>query len=754
MSRAKLVVFVLVSVWPCIAAALSTAKNIDDALSHLSIDPIATFHVRDLQLNRGGVKIYLTDGILAFTKPVAGRVSAAIFTTRGEEAGDAEVLAMPPDRSERASLAANIKTPNLNDHFNSAVFFFSDNTLKECLSQIADPDSSRLEPSATEALRPSLDPILTNISPLFDLNLVQSFFDRHRVDDGFFDAAFGGRELGIFSFYYDPQSSEPVVFGHNEPGAKQQTAFKLWTSYRPARAEPYVFPVSPFSDYNIQSVIGRDLVLSAKVKFTYKCSEANGRVLRFKLSNRLHVSGASVDGVPAEVLQRELTPTAGELNGSSAFLLVTDSPLVPGSHSVSITYFGSVVTRTGDSTYFVEERNTWYPYSGSMSTQYDLTFEFPESLRLVSTGELVSENVAHGSRIVRHRTVVPESVAGFNLGDYVQTSAQYGPYRVDVFSNRLEERPPENLGSHMESILANYTQRWLPLPFKSIAVSPIAGYFGQGFPGLIYLSDVSYVRQKSRPSSLKTPLMDSFFSGILLPHEVAHQWWGNLVSAADYRSAWFSEAMANHSALQYIADLHGSRAKLALLDQYRLDLVQEKNGKRVEEAGPVDFGIRLFDSPGKDVWQTIIYEKGTWVLEMLQARLGADRWRQMQLKLLGQFTSQPLSNDEFRKLASTFVPKDQPDRDLKLFFDTWVYGTGIPRLRLRKTGRSWDLEVSDVPEDFTVDVPLSCRGRGTAERVTWVRATAGTNAVPTSEGAQACALPPLDQFLYTDRQPS
>ncbi len=754
MLRAELVAFVLIFVGPCMAAPLSTAKDVDDALSHLSIDPKATFHVRDLQLNRGGVKIYLTEGILAFSKPVAGRVSAAIFTTRGEEAGDAEVLAMPPDRSERASLAENIKTPNLNDHFSSAVFFFSDNTVKECLAQIADPDSSLLEPSATETLRPFLDPILVNISPLFDLNLVQSFFNNQRVDDGFFDAAFGGRELGIFSFYYDPQSSEPVIFGRNEPRANQRATFKLWTSYRPTRAAPYVFPQSSFSNYSVESVIGRDLLLSAKAEFTYRCSEANGRVLRFELSNRLHVLGASVDGVPAEVLQREPTPTAGELNGSGAFLVVTDGALTPGPHRVSITYSGSVITRTSDSTYFVEERNTWYPYGGSMSTQYDLRFEFPESLRIVSTGELVSENVAHGSRIVRHKTIVPESVAGFNLGDYVQSSAQYGPYRVDVFSNRLEERPAENLGSHMESILANYTQRWLPLPFKSIAVSPVAGYFGQGFPGLIYLSDVSYVRQKSRPSSLKTPFMDSFFSDILLPHEVAHQWWGNLVSAADYRSAWFSEAMANHSALQYLADRHGNQVKLALLNQYRLDLIQEKNGKRVEEAGPVDFGIRLFDFPGKDFWQTIVYEKGTWVLEMLEARLGADRWRQMQLKLLQQFSSQPLSNDEFRRLASTFVPKDQPDRDLKLFFDTWVYGTGIPRLQLRRIGRSWELEVSGVSEDFTVDVPLSCRGKGSPEKVTWVRGTAGTNAVPKSEGAQACALPPLDQFLYTNRQPS
>ena len=104
------------------------AAETAEALKGISLDPAQTYRVRDLQLTRGDVKIYLTDGILAFAQPVAGQPLAAIFTTDTVEAGDGEIIALPPTSSERASLASYTKAPNLNEHFTSAAFFFSDKT--------------------------------------------------------------------------------------------------------------------------------------------------------------------------------------------------------------------------------------------------------------------------------------------------------------------------------------------------------------------------------------------------------------------------------------------------------------------------------------------------------------------------------------------------------------------------------------------------------------------------------------------------
>ena len=109
---------------PGTAAAISRA-----AIRENSFDRDECYRVRDLTLVREDIRIYLTDGHLIFSKPVAGRRIAAVFTA-DVEGGDGEVILMPPDRAERASLASYIDSPNLNEHFRAAVFLFTGDDLR------------------------------------------------------------------------------------------------------------------------------------------------------------------------------------------------------------------------------------------------------------------------------------------------------------------------------------------------------------------------------------------------------------------------------------------------------------------------------------------------------------------------------------------------------------------------------------------------------------------------------------------------
>src|SRR5579885_1769991 len=68
------------------------------------------YRVRDLSLVREDIRIYLTDGHIIFSQPVAGRRVAAVFTA-DVEGGDGEVIILPPDRAERRSLAEYIHSP-------------------------------------------------------------------------------------------------------------------------------------------------------------------------------------------------------------------------------------------------------------------------------------------------------------------------------------------------------------------------------------------------------------------------------------------------------------------------------------------------------------------------------------------------------------------------------------------------------------------------------------------------------------------
>src|SRR5215469_14608152 len=95
------------------------------ALRTVGLDPQKVYKIREAEIDREDVHLWLNDGIIAFTKSVDGRVTGAYFE------GDGEVLVRPPDRRERASLGLFTGQGVLEEHFASAYFRFNDGTAAE-----------------------------------------------------------------------------------------------------------------------------------------------------------------------------------------------------------------------------------------------------------------------------------------------------------------------------------------------------------------------------------------------------------------------------------------------------------------------------------------------------------------------------------------------------------------------------------------------------------------------------------------------
>ena len=761
----------------CLAAP--EAGELAAALSRRTTDPAATYRVRDLQITRGDIKIYLTEGVLSFLRPIDGRVIGAVFTTRNVEGGDAEVLVLPPARSERASLASFTQQPNLDEHIGAAIFLFSDDTAADLMRQINN-GSPRPASELLDQLNEQFGPAMGNVTGALDLRLLQSLLDAHAKENGFFYAALFGRTIPVFSAIYDPEVLEPVTIGKGVTSKGGTEGFQIWATFRPRHAEPFVPPPNRFSNYRIETTIRPDLTLESIASFDYRADASDGRVLRFDLSQRLHVLDASIDGRAAEVFEsakgtdaqrqsaklllsssggapdtgpvlREtferasLASAAPRIGGS--FLLISEAVIAPGNHHVTVRYSGGVIRKTPSGTYFVDARTSWFPYSASLVSTFDLLFHCPEDLKLVSTGELISEETQTGIRTVHRQAAAPRPFAGFNLGRYSEQVKKGSQYRIEVYSDRAAGTPTTDIPDRTERILSFYTELWDLAPLHSLAVSPIAGYFGQGFPGLVYLADAAYVPPENRAPALRTQRFDMFLDRLLLPHEIAHQWWGNLITSATYRSGWLVEALANDSALQYLAAGHDESDVNAILAQYRGELMATANGEELEATGPLDWGARLLNSKHPEAWHAIVYGKGTWVLHMLRQRLGDPVFAEFEKQMLSRFQQRPFTNDDVRAVAASLLPpgpERERDRDLQQFFDSWVYNTGLPRLQLRREGNQWVLAMTEVDDAFTVDVPIQC-GR----RRYLVRAAKGDTFLPRQTAqANSCALPSPHNFLY------
>jgi aminopeptidase N len=299
---------------------------------------------------------------------------------------------------------------------------------------------------------------------------------------------------------------------------------------------------------------------------------------------------------------------------------------------------------------------------------------------------------------------------------------------------QLTIAPPRNplehlqtLASEVASALEFMASKFGPPALPHLTVSPIPGTFGQGFPGLIYLSTLAYLKNLPGP---RNQSQEIFFEDVLQAHEVAHQWWGNRITAASYRDYWLMEALANYSALLYLEKRKGEDFLERMLDAYREGLLtKNESGQTVDSAGPIVLGTRLESSQEPRAWRTITYGKGSWIVQMLRQRMGDERFFSMLAETLKRYERKEITTEEFRELAARFLPPQADDPKLETFFGQWVYGTGIPTLKLDYTikGKAPSLKLvgtltqSGVDEDFSALTPVEIqvtRGRSITE---WVR---------------------------------
>jgi aminopeptidase N len=193
------------------------------------------------------------------------------------------------------------------------------------------------------------------------------------------------------------------------------------------------------------------------------------------------------------------------------------------------------------------------------------------------------------------------------------------------------------------------------------------------------------------------------------------------------------EALANYSALLYLEKRKGEHSVELLLDSYRADLLAKSDsGQPVDATGPIVLGPRLENSQEPRAWRSIIYGKGSWIIQMLRRRMGDERFFSMLSELMARYGGKEISTEDFRELAARFLPPKSDDPKLEAFFAQWVYGTGIPSLKLAWSvkGKAPSLRLvgtltqSDVDEDFSALAPVEiqvARGRIVTQ---WVRSAA------------------------------
>jgi hypothetical protein len=761
----------------CVCHAAGAAAALARSIQEAGLDPQECYRIRDLSFQKDDLRFYLTEGHIIFSRPVAGRRFSAVFTT-DVPGGDAEVIVFPPHRSERLSLASFTKSPNLNEHLTYGLFLFTDGTGELLYDQVVKAESSKKIPEAGLLLEQSFNPVVRNFVGSYETRLVQDYLSSRRDSLGFFYAAVNGKALGTFDLLYDPRAREQISIGR-VAFRDNRRYFDTWTSfvarpYRNGQKERTVDSPIAMDSVRIDAALQPDMSMKAVTRLTFNVTRTPDPAIAFELSRRMKVTAALVDGEPAETFIRDAMRVNLMRGENDLFLVIPPRDLAPGvPHTIEFHHEGNVVAEAGNGVYYVASRNSWYPNRNSAFAKYSLTFRYPKGLDLVATGSVVDDKTEADVRITKFETPVPVRFAGFNIGSYEKIETSRSGLRVQVYANRRVEaalqarlrdmvvipippppgqrqsrRPPDLMGvpvtagipnpasrlqqlaSEISSAMEFMTAQFGPPSLTTLTVSPIPGTFGQGFPGLIYLSTLAYLNPDDRPANARSLTQRVFFSELLHAHEAAHQWWGNLVTSESYQDDWIMEGLSNYSAIMFLEKRKGRGALEDVLNEYRDTLLsKDEEDKTLESAGPIIWGVRLNSSQTPRAWHAILYEKGSWIFHMLRARLGDGAFRKMLTELVRRYRFKAVTTDNLRQIAAEFMPRGSDDPKLENFFEQWVYGTGIPDLKLAHNvaGKAPKLKLratiiqTGVPDDFSISVPVEITLPGRKPLIQWVR---------------------------------
>ena len=749
------------------SAQTESPRELYKALNDLRVDPAKVYAVRELHLRRDAVGITLGEGKLAFLTQLDGRVSGAVFTGRGR------VISTPREAAERQSMAQFLGVPLLDQGFSRGYLRFTDDTAAELSEQLGNAGG---EAANDSAFVDGWNAIVADLNREHSLRVMADWLAAEPRP--YFYAELLGDVSGPFDVLVDQRREEEVLLGQPRRVGNERF-YNVWASFRrggaPEKPPESFVPV----DYTIQTKIREDRVIEGQATMRLKARESGERVVVLELSRYLQVqsatdgAGHSLDYFQNAGLNRNQMVRSG--NDWIAVVLPERSK-ADEEFELNFEYRGSVISDAGNGVYFVGDRGSWYPHilGPDHFVTFDLKFRWPKRLTLVATGAKIEEHEEGSERAGHWHSIVPCALLGFNLGDYVREDVAGKP-AIALFANRqLEDAlmsrlhrrtsdiveipgndigprrqvqiptpppaqlsPPspaaelKQLGANILDSIHYFEKLNGPFPFEHLEVSQIPGSFGQGWPGLLYLSTLVFLPAETQQSAGLGPRAREEFSELVPYHEVAHQWWGNEVGVQTYRETWLVEAMSNYLALMYADNKKpGEHFLTRWLETYRTILTTKKSGEEEspEQAGPVTLGYRLSSSKSPDAYDAVIYGKGTWIVHMLRMMLrepGAKdpdaRFVALLHRVLEQHRFQSLSNEDFqRAVQRTLTPAMDLEgtHSMDWFFDQWVRGTEIPRysvnFEVKPRGKEFlirgTLKQRDVSDLFIASVPIYLPG--------------------------------------------
>jgi hypothetical protein len=375
------------------------------------------------------------------------------------------------------------------------------------------------------------------------------------------------------------------------------------------------------------------------------------------------VAGVSVDGRPVETilesdddllrvpLAQPLTPgrwtdialdfrvpipTTAEVGNYADFAYINNL--------LALAHFYPTVVVYGDKGWHLETPATQGDVVYHDASLYDVSLTAPMGLVIAATGATLGRT-ENGDGTATWR------LAGGPMRDFnVAASTRYKTVsrQVDDITINSYFLPQDAAGGQKALdwaalSLQAYQTEFGPYPYRELdvaATETTAG--GIEYPGLIVVAQRFY----------SDPTNEVFFEGITV-HEVAHQWWYNVVGNDQVNDPWLDEALTQYSTYFYYDKAYNKQATENLLESFRA------RWARVEFLDK-PIGLPVSAYPDKE-YGAIVYGRGPLFLIALRDRIGADKMAQLLRRYYAEYSWKIALPADFRRMAEEIAGENLGD---------------------------------------------------------------------------------------------
>ncbi len=323
-----------------------------------------------------------------------------------------------------------------------------------------------------------------------------------------------------------------------------------------------------------------------------------------------------------------------------------------------------------------DEARHWFPSfdfpSDKATFEEFITANAGETV--VGNGELLDEVKNADGTVTHHFRInvpTPTYLVSFVIGKYAKVTDKYlnTPLGFYIYPG-AEAIARKAYGNTKEMMRVYEALTDVPFQFNKYDQTVVAGFTFGGMENV-----TATTMADTEIFAVGNPL---FAAGVedLVSHELAHSWFGNLVTCKNWAELWLNEGFATFMEAAFREKMYGRQnylnkirrdAQIFILD----DAVNNKrNALFNQNAGDVG---SLFDRPAT------IYNKGGAVLHTLREEVGDPAfWKAVNLYL----NRQKFASVETTDLKAAM--EEVSGRDLGWFFDQWIYKAGHPKLDVRQ----------------------------------------------------------------------